>query len=186
MAVLPLEIVAATLTIEFWNHGRINNDAWVAIFLFLIIGINLFGVKGYGEAEFVFSIIKVIAIIGFIILGVVLNVGGGPDGEYIGARYWVDPGAFNNGFKGLCSVFVTAAFAFAGTELVGLAAAETSNPRKSLPRAAKQVFWRITLFYIVSLTLVGLLVPYTDARLLGGDSTADAKASPFVIAIQNA
>lgn len=83
-------------------------------------------------------------------------------------------------------MFVTAAFAFAGTELVGLAAAETANPRKSLPTAVKQVFWRITLFYIVSLTLVGLLVPYNEPRLLSGSSGADASASPFVIAIDNA
>jgi amino acid transporter len=186
LVVLPLEIVAATLTIEYWNHGRINNDAWVAIFLVLIISINLFGVKGYGEAEFVFSIIKIIAVIGFIILGIILNCGGGPQGGYIGNKYWRDPGPFNHGFKGLCSVFVTAAFAFAGTELVGLAAAETANPRKSLPTAVKQVFWRITLFYIVSLTLVGLLVPYNDPRLLNGSSSADAQASPFVISITNA
>jgi amino acid transporter len=186
LVVLPLEIVAATLTIEFWNHGKINNDAFVAIFLFLIIAINMFGVKGYGEAEFIFSIVKIVAVVGYIILGVILNVGGGPDGSYIGGRYWHDPGAFNHGFKGLCSVFVTAAFAFAGTELVGLAAAETANPRKSLPTAIKQVFWRITLFYIVSLILIGLLVPYTDPRLLNGKSSADATASPFVISIQNA
>lgn len=120
------------------------------------------------------------------ILGVILNVGGGPSGEYIGGRYWHDPGAFHHGFKGLCSVFVTAAFAFAGTELIGLAAAETANPRKSLPTAVKQVFWRITLFYIVSLTLVGLLVPYNNPLLLNGTSGADASASPFVIAINNA
>jgi yeast amino acid transporter len=82
-------------------------------------------------------------------------------------------------------VFVTAAFAFAGTELVGLAAAETANPRKSLPTAVKQVFWRITLFYIVSLTLVGLLVGYDNSRLLSGGS-ADAVSSPFVIAIEDA
>jgi amino acid transporter len=81
---------------------------------------------------------------------------------------------------------VTAAFAFAGTELVGLAAAETANPRKSLPTAIKQVFWRITLFYIVSLTLVGLLVPYNEPRLLGATNIADATASPFVIAIESA
>lgn len=186
LVVLPLEIVAATLTIEYWSEGSINNDAWVAIFLVMIVVINLFGVKGYGEAEFVFAIIKVIAVIGYIILGIILNCGGGPDGSYIGGRYWQNPGAFNNGFKGLCSVFVTAAFAFAGTELVGLAAAETANPRKSLPTAIKQVFWRITLFYIVSLTLVGLLVPYDDPRLLGGSSSADATASPFVISIVNA
>lgn len=100
--------------------------------------------------------------------------------------YWSNPGAFAAGFKGVCTVFVTAAFAFAGTELVGLAAAETANPRKSLPTAIKQVFWRITLFYIVSLTLVGLLVPHTEPRLTSGSSGADARASPFVIAIENA
>lgn len=115
----------------------------------------------------------------------ILNCGGGPDGGYIGGRYWKDPGAFHNGFKGLCSVFVTAAFAFAGTELVGLAAAETENPRKSLPTAVKQVFWRISLFYVVSLTVVGLLVPYNEPRLLKSGS-ANAAASPFVISIQNA
>lgn len=115
-----------------------------------------------------------------------MNCGGGPQGGYIGGKYWHDPGAFHNGFKGLCSVFVNAAFAFAGTELVGLAAAETANPRKSLPTAVRQVFWRISLFYIVSLTLVGLLVPYNNPQLLNGKSSADAKASPFVIAIKNA
>ena len=186
LVVLPLEIVAATLTIEYWTDGNINNDAFVAIFLVFIIAINLFGVKGYGEAEFVFAIIKVVAVIGFIILGIILNCGGGPQGGYIGGRFWYSPGAFHNGFKGLCSVFVTAAFSFAGTELVGLAAAETANPRKSLPTAVKQVFWRITLFYIVALTIVGLLVPYDDDRLINGSSGADVKASPFVIAITNA
>jgi amino acid transporter len=186
LVVLPLEIVAATFTIEYWTHGNINNNAWVAIFLIVIIIINLFGVKGYGEAEFVLAIVKVTAIIGFIILGVIINVGGGPNGGYIGGKLWHNPGAFNNGFKGLCSVFVNAAFAFSGTELVGLAAAETANPRKSLPTAIKQVFWRITLFYIASLTLVGLLVPYNDPALLSKKSDADAVASPFVIAIKNA
>ena len=189
LVVLPLEIVAATLTIEYWTHGSINNDAWVSIFLFLIIAINLFGVKGYGEAEFVFSIIKVTAIIGYIILGIIINIGGGPGGSYIGGKYYSNPGAFHNGFKGLCSVFVNAAFAFAGTELVGLAAAETANPRKSLPTAVKQVFWRISIFYVVSLTIVGLLVPYNNVHLLNalnGTDKAYTQASPFVISIQQA
>ncbi len=81
-------------------------------------------------------------------------------------------------------------FAYSGTELVGLAAAETRNPRKSLPKAAKQVLWRVALFYIVNLLIVGLNVPYTDPRLLGSGTAAsagvDAAASPFVLAIQNA
>ncbi|KAL9586797.1 MAG: hypothetical protein Q9212_000683 [Teloschistes hypoglaucus] len=184
LIVMPLEVVAAAITIQYWNYP-VSPAAWVSIFLVVIIGINMVGVQGYGEAEFFFSLIKIIAVVGFIVLGVILNSGGGLNGEYIGGKNYRDPGAFNNGFKGLCSVFVIAAFAFTGTELVGLAAAETANPRRSLPTAVKQVFWRISIFYIVSLLLVGLLVPYTDQRLIG-QSNADAKASPFVIAIKNA
>ena len=194
LIILPIEIVAASITINFWNK-QLRRSIFVTIFLVLIIAINLFGVKGYGEAEFVFSLVKVIAVIGFIILGIIINCVGNPNGGYIGGKFWVEPGPFNNGFKGLCSVFVTAAFAFSGTELIGLAAAETVNPRKSLPNAIKQVFWRITLFYIVSLTLVGLLVAYDDKRLLDLDegngnanahTNATTTASPFVIAIEDA
>src|SRR5882757_9878562 len=90
------------------------------------------------------------------LLGVVINIGGTPNGGYIGGTYWRNPGPTNHGFKGFCSVLVASAFSFVGTELVGLAAAETANPRKSLPSAIKQVFWRIAIFYIVALLLVGL------------------------------
>ncbi|KAK0618390.1 amino acid permease-domain-containing protein [Bombardia bombarda] len=185
LIVLPLEIIAASITVGYWDNSM-NRAIFVTIFLFTIVTINLFGVKGYGEAEFIFAIVKITAVIGFILLGIVINIGGFPNDGYIGGRYWSHPGAFHNGFKGLCSVFVTAAFAFSGTELVGLAAAEAVNPRKSLPTAIKQVFWRITLFYIVALTLIGLLVPYDHSHLLGAESMADASASPFVIAIESA
>ncbi|KAK0667579.1 amino acid permease-domain-containing protein [Cercophora samala] len=182
---LPLEIIAASMTVNYWN-GDIHRSVFVTIFLVAIVVINLLGVKGYGEAEFIFSVLKVIAVIGFVLLGCVINVGGFPDEGYIGGKFWKDPGAFNNGFKGFCTIFVTAAFAFTGIELVGLAAAEAVNPRKSLPTAIKQVFWRITLFYLISLTLVGLLVPYNHPDLLGAESFADASSSPFVIAIESA
>lgn len=121
----------------------------------------------------------------FLLAGIVFVCGGGPSGSrydsYVGGRYWQSPGAFASGFKGICRVFVTAAFSFAGTELVGLAASETPNPRKTMPSAVKQTFWRITLIYISSLTLIGLLIPSDDARLLGGSSSYDASASPFVL-----
>jgi yeast amino acid transporter len=128
LTVFPFELVAAGLTVRYWNdnlHGAI----FITIFWVAIVIINLAGVKGYGEAEFVFSIIKVTAVIGFIILGIVIDAGGSPSGIKYGTTYWHDPGSFNNGFKGVCSVFVTAAFAFAGTELAGLAAAETVRPQ---------------------------------------------------------
>jgi yeast amino acid transporter len=185
LVVLPLELTAAGITVNYWNSG-VNVGVFITIFLVVVVIINLCGVRGYGEAEFVFSITKVIAVIGFIIVSVVIDCGGGPQGGYLGAATWHNPGALANGFKGVCTVFVTAAFAFGGTELVGLAAAEAEDPRKTLPRATKQVFWRITIFYIVSLFLVGLIVPYTNPQLLNGTSSVDVKASPFVIAIQNA
>jgi yeast amino acid transporter len=147
----------------------------------------LFGVRGYGEFEFGASMIKIIAVIGFIILGIVITSGGAPNGVAFGDRYWhTEQGAFFNGFQGFCSVFVAAAFAFAGTELIGLAAAETGNPRKEVPKAAKQIFARILLFYVLALLMVTLCVDPTDPRLSGGTSSYDARASPFVIAIRNA
>lgn len=87
---------------------------------------------------------------------------------------------------GFCSIFVTAAFSFSGTELVGLAAAESKTPLKSLPSAIKQVFWRITLFYILSLFFVGLMVPYDSDKLIGQNPLMDVAASPFVIAAKEA
>lgn len=182
---LPLEILAGAYTISYWNES-LPKAIFVAIFLITIVLINLFGIKAYGEAEFVFSIVKVTAIIGFILLAIVINIGGQPDSGYIGGMYWRNPGAFNNGFKGFCTVLITSAFSFNGTELIGLAAAETANPRKSLPTAIKQVFWRISIFYILALMLVGLLVPSNEPRLMDGKNSADASASPFVIAIESA
>lgn len=87
---LPLEIVAASITLRFWSGARETSPAaWVTIFLFVIISINMFGVKGYGESEFVFSIIKVVAVLGFIILGIIIDTGGVPGGNgYLGAKYW--------------------------------------------------------------------------------------------------
>ncbi|XBW37675.1 hypothetical protein QEN19_003257 [Hanseniaspora menglaensis] len=185
---VPLEIVAAAITVNYWNTPKKYTDAFVALFFIVIVVINLFGVKGYGEAEYFFSGVKVLCILGFILLGIILVCGGGPDHKYVGGTMWHHPyGAFigDTGaerFKTIMSVFVSAAFAYAGVEMTGMAAAETANPRKSIPSAAKQVFWRILIFYIVSLTLVGLLVSKDDPRLVG-NSYYDSASSPFVIAM---
>jgi amino acid transporter len=182
---IPLELTAAGIVINYWTTS-VNVAVWITIFLIVLLIMNLFGVQAYGEIEFFVSLIKVIAIIGFIILGIVLVLGGGPNHQYIGGKYWRDPGPFADGFKGVCSVFIAAGFTFGGIELVGLTAAETANPRKIVPRATKQVFWKITILYIVSLSLISCLVPYTSPRLLTGTSAYDASASPFVIAIEDA
>jgi yeast amino acid transporter len=199
--VLPLELTVAGLTVQYWEGARnVSVGVWITIFFLSILIINVFGVLGYAEEEFWSSFLKLTAVVIFLIVSLVMVLGGAPANEgrcgpgfeptgcyreYWGARYWYNPGAFNNGFKGFCSVFVTAAFAFSGTELVGLAAAESENPTKHLPGAVKQVFWRITLFYVLSLFFIGLLVPYDDPRLLGS-GLIDVTASPFVIVAANA
>ena len=182
--VLPLELVVCGITIQYWDED-ISVAVWISVFLVVITIISVFGGLGYAEEEFWSSVLKLSATVIFMIIAFVLVLGGGPKGgrydEYWGARYWYDPGAFKNGFKGFCSVFVTAAFSFSGTELVGLAAAESRNPVKSLPGAIKQVFWRITLFYILGLFFVGLLIDCNDPALLSTAAYSDAKASPFVL-----
>jgi len=190
LTVLPFEISAACNIIHYWpGSDGINNAAWITPLLVALIGIQFFGVRGYGEVEFVLSIIKVLACVGFMILGIIINTGGVPtdDRGYIGNRYYNIPGVtsagFRNGFHGFCGVFVNAAFAYTGTELTGLAAAETQNPRKEIPKAAKQVIYRIILFYVVNLALVGLVVP-VDNEALNGSAGASSLHSPFVIAIQ--
>ena len=168
LTVLPFEITAASITISYWKSAQdINNAVWITVFLVALAIIQIFGVRGYGEVEFVLSIIKIIACTGFIILAIIINCGGVPtdDRGYIGGRYWHQPyDAFLNGFHGFCSVFVVAAFAFAGTELTGLAAAEAANPLKSIPQATKQVLWRIAIFYVVGLLMIGLIVPADDRK----------------------
>lgn len=184
--VLPLEITVAGTTVQYWTD-KVPLGVWITIFFFLIIFFSVLGTLGYAEEEFWSSCLKLAVVIMFIFIGIVCICGGGPAGgeynSYVGGRYWQNPGAFANGFKGVCAMFVTAAFSFAGTELVGLAATETPNPRQTLPSAVKNTFWRITIIYITSLTIIGLLIPYNDPDLYGGSG---ADISPFVIVIRRA
>lgn len=101
-----------SLTIGYWDtEGKISVGVWITVFFVLILITNLFGTLGYAEEEFWSAIIKLSATVVFIIIAFVMVLGGGPSNgrfhEYWGARLWYEPGAFNNGFLGFCSVFVT-------------------------------------------------------------------------------
>jgi amino acid transporter len=159
----------------------------------VVIIINMLGAGVYGEAEFIFASIKVITITGLIILGIILDLGGGPNHDRLGFRYWKNPGPFveyggitgaKGHFLGWWAVMTQAAFSFIGTEIVAIAAGEAKNPRRNLPKAIKRVYIRILVFYIGGTVIISLLVPSNEGRLKLGSGTA--AASPFVIAIQNA
>ncbi|KAG6907866.1 hypothetical protein DXG01_007080 [Tephrocybe rancida] len=206
--VLPAELTAAAVLIGFWSD--VDPAVWITMTMVITIGVNMFGAGVYGEAEFVFASIKVITIVGLIILGIVLDLGGGPNHDRIGFRYWKNPGAFAQfdgipGAKGRFlawwAVMTQAAFSFVGTEVVAIAAGEAKNPSRNLPKAIRTVYISmsafkmsmqrslqgsagIVLFYVGGTAIIGLLVPYTSQGLDLSDGTA--ASSPFVIAIQNA
>lgn len=183
------------MIISFWvDTERINPGVWVTIFLVAIVVINYVGVRFFGEFEFWLSSFKVIVVIGLILLCFILMLGGGPDHDRKGFRYWKDPGAFNTyiddgaagRFYAFWSTMVTATFAYLGTELVGVTVGEAQNPRKAIPRAIKLTFYRILFFYVLSVLLLGTLVPYNSKELVfaANSSTSNAAASPFVVAIK--
>ncbi|ORX57590.1 amino acid transporter [Hesseltinella vesiculosa] len=193
---LPTELSAAAVLMNYWvSSEQVSNAVWITIFLVIAIGINLFGAKAYGEAEFWFASIKILLVIGLIILGVIIDAGGVPTdkGNVIGVKYWIDPGPWaqymdipgaTGRFLGFFSVLLNATFAFIGTEIVGIAAGEASNPRRNIPKALKKVYVRLIVFYIVGTFIIGLLVPSNDPEI--ATSTGTAKSSPFVIAITRA
>jgi amino acid transporter len=183
-----LELTATGLIIQYWDH-TISIGIFIAIFWIVITALNLLPVGFYGELEFWLSTIKIITIVGFMIFAICIDAGAGQQG-YLGFHTWGNPGAFaphlleSTGakakFVGFWAVLVQAGFSYQGTELVGVAAGETENPRKTVPSAIRNTFYRILLFFVLTVFFIGLLVPYTNERLLS-DST-NASASPFVIA----
>ncbi|KAH3677605.1 hypothetical protein WICMUC_001708 [Wickerhamomyces mucosus] len=196
--ITPNQITAGALVIQYWvSRETVNPGVWIACFIILIVIINVFGVKVFGEFEFWLSCLKVLIVIGLIILLFVIMLGGGPTHDRLGFRYWNDPGAFKpftgiadpskGKFVSFVNVLVTAVFAYSGTELVGITVAEAENPRRNVPKAIKLTFYRILIFYIVSVLLLGMCVPYNDPLLISASKAkTSANASPFVVAIKNA
>ncbi|EKJ68477.1 hypothetical protein NXS19_002088 [Fusarium pseudograminearum] len=190
--VTPNQLTAAALVIQYWvDRDTVNPGVFIAIFLVVICVINYFGIRFFGELEFWLSSFKVITIIGIILFSLVLALGGGPDHDRKGFRYWSNPGAFRpyimegdaGRFLGFWSCMVNATFAYLGTELVGVTVAEAQNPRKTIPRAIKLTFYRILFFYCLSVLLVGMIVPYNSEELaFATTAKAGASASPFVVA----
>ncbi|CDH51449.1 lysine-specific permease [Lichtheimia corymbifera JMRC:FSU:9682] len=179
---LATELSAAATIINWWSPVM-PDAAWCTIFLIILIAINLVGVRIYGEIEYWFALIKILIVIVFIIIAICVAAGGLGD-ETLGFKYWKDPGAFVNGGLGFVSVLLTAGFSFQGTEIVGITAGEAKNPTKTVPRAIRNTFWRIIIFYIVTIFLLGLCLPSNDPNLENDEENA-ATAS-FTLVFQKA
>ena len=163
--VIPLEAVAAGTILHAWFPGT---AIWVftLVITLLLTATNLFSVKNYGEFEFWFALVKVLAIIGFIILGLLAIFGYLPTSQVSGVAHLSDTiGFMPNGMGAVLAAMLTTMFSFMGTEIVTIEAAESKDPSKQITKATNSVIWRIGLFYLVSIFIVVALVPWNDPSL---------------------
>ncbi|KAH8809306.1 AAT family amino acid transporter [Xylogone sp. PMI_703] len=191
---VPIEISAASIVIDFW-HNTVPVAVWITVLFVPMVVINCLPVRFYGETEFVFGAIKLTTILGLILLMFIIDLGGAPNHDRIGFRYWNNPGPMNEyletgalgRFLAFWKVFINATFSYGGSEMVVVAAGETENPRRNVPKAVRRVFWRIAIFYVLSILLIGMCVSSKDSRLLNAIKAGapGVAASPFVVAIAN-
>ncbi|WP_137791290.1 amino acid permease [Bacillus sp. E(2018)] len=165
------DVIAVGVYVQYW----LDIPQWVPaiVCLLLLLGLNLLTVKLFGELEFWFALIKVITILALIVIGVVLLViGYQTDAGTVSVNnLWDHGGLFPNGMTGFLLSFQMVVFAFVGVELVGVAAAETSNPRKNIPSAINKIPLRILFFYVGALIVLLCINPWTELN---------ATESPFV------
>ncbi|QZN97306.1 amino acid permease [Symbiopectobacterium purcellii] len=182
---IAVDLVAAQLVMGYW-FPEVSGWIWSALFLVLMFLLNYISVKGFGEAEYWFSLIKVVTVVVFIAVGVLMIVGILRGAENAGWHNWqIGDAPFSGGFSAMIGVAMIVGFSFQGTELIGVAAGESKDPAQNIPRAIRQVFWRILLFYVFAILIISLIIPYTDPNLLRND-VKDITVSPFTLVFQNA
>ncbi|KAL9594812.1 MAG: hypothetical protein Q9219_006826, partial [cf. Caloplaca sp. 3 TL-2023] len=178
---VPAEVTATALVIDYWQPP-VHVAVWITLTIIVVVGLNCFPVKVYGEAEFWFASLKVFGIIGLLLMALVLVCGGGPSGRALGFHYWHHPGPMKEfpvdgvgGGIGRLRAFVATitfsiyAFAFA-PELLVVTGGEMKNPRRNLPIAGRTYFYRLIFFYVLGVFAIGLIVSSDNSRLLNGQS----------------
>lgn len=200
--IIPAEITAAISVLKYWPETDVVPlAAYITIFLVVIAVANMFHVRVYGYIEYYMSFVKCLAVVLMIFFMFIMTSGGIPaTNGPIEFTYWKNPGAFNNGIKGIAKAFVQAAFSFGGGmvlwqhqeetslitligEHIAVIAGEAKDPRRTIKKTVRPVFWRMFTFFVVNIWLVGMCVPSNDTDLVNASGTM---GSPFVIAIKRA
>ncbi|MDR6687736.1 L-asparagine transporter-like permease [Arthrobacter sp. 1088] len=171
------EVIAAGIFVRFWWP---DIPLWLStvVFSVAILAVNAAAVNLFGKIEYWFAMIKVSAIVAFILLGLALLFFGLPGQAPLGlGKLTSDGGFMPNGIQGLLLAMVFVIFSFIGTEVVSVTAAESENPGRDVVRATRSMALRLTLFYVVAISIVLTVVPWTQTAQAGGNITA----SPFVM-----
>ncbi|QHF60216.1 permease [Bacillus subtilis] len=173
---------AVTCAIEFLSAGQLMQrwfphiDVWIwcLVFAALMFILNAITTKAFAESEFWFSGIKILIILLFIILGGaamfgLIDLKGGEQAPFL--THFYEDGLFPNGIKAMLITMITVNFAFQGTELIGVAAGESEDPEKTIPRSIKQTVWRTLVFFVLSIIVIAGMIPWKQAGVV---------ESPFV------
>ncbi|MBU65701.1 MAG: gamma-aminobutyrate permease [Cupriavidus sp.] len=184
---IAVELAAAQLVMQYWFPDT-PGMLWSAAFLAIMFALNAISVRGFGEAEYWCALIKVITVVAFIIIGT-LMIFGIMRGDFSHANglanLTMGDAPFVGGLPAMIGVAMIAGFSFQGTELIGVAAGESADPARTIPRAVRQVFWRILLFYVLAILIIGILIPYNDPSLLKSD-VETVGVSPFTLVFRHA
>lgn len=179
---LAAELVAGALIMKYWFPDT-PASVWSALFLVIIFVLNYLSTRSYGESEFIFASIKVITVLVFLFAGALLILGLGPEPSPGFTNWTIGDAPFVGGFTSILGIFMVAGFSFQGTEMIGIAAGESEDPEKNVPRAVHSIFWRILIFYLGAFTVIGFLIPYTDPNLLN-TAVENVSISPFTLVFE--
>jgi lysine-specific permease len=180
-----VDISTAALLMQYW-FPHSPGWVWSLGVLVVIFILNSFDVSAFGEAEFWLSLIKVATIVIFLVTGFAMIFGIMTKGPAVGLRnFTYKNGPFVGGIPGIMGVFLISGYSFQGTEVVGVTAGESEDPGHAVPKAIGQVFWRILLFYVLSIFVIAALIPYTNPNLLT-DSSTNVAMSPFTLVFKRA
>jgi AAT family amino acid transporter len=168
------EATAVAIYCHFW-FPTVPAWVWIVLFSTLLLGVNATGVGSFGEFEYWFAMIKVVAILAFIAFGVIVIAGVLPEAPAHGFHNIVKGGFFANGLGSVWMAMAFVIFSFIGTEVVAVTAGEAANPDEAVPRAMRSMVFRLIFFYIASMLVLVTIVPWQSIQP-GGDVTA----SPFV------
>ncbi|EJD55389.1 hypothetical protein AURDEDRAFT_109729 [Auricularia subglabra TFB-10046 SS5] len=177
---IPSELTAASIILQFWAP-HVPSWAWALVLIVPIFAIQLIHVRVYGESEAWFALIKVLLVILFIFFGLLYDWGAFKSHPGPGLANFRDGQAFVGGFSAFAQTFAYAFFSYGGIELVTLAAGESTQPEKAVPRAVKSTFYRIALFYLLAVLTIGLCINHNDPTLLTAAFDNDVVASPLTV-----
>ncbi|KAL2813601.1 amino acid permease/ SLC12A domain-containing protein [Aspergillus granulosus] len=182
-AIIASEATFFSVIVNYWAKGTVHAAVWLTIFLLLMFIIFSLPNAVFGWFEYATSIMKILVLVIFIIVGIALVFGAGPEGTMHDGENWQDGQAFLNGFKGFGNSVLLAILAIGDNTFTGFLAGESKSPRFSVAHAVFLIPIRVTVFYLVSVALIGVLISPNNENLLGSSGVA---ASPFVIAINPA